>query len=285
MSPDKTIAQRSKFVTPERPVMKYFGAKWSLAPWIIGHFPAHRIYVEPFGGGASVLMRKPRAYSEVYNDLDGEIVNVFRILRSDFDALASALRATPYSRDEYDLAWTPATDPVEMARRTLVRSHMGMGDATTGQSKTGFRARSEHSGTSKSENWRTWLDALDSFHDRLMGVVIENRDAKEVMLQQDGEATLHFVDPPYVHASRSASANYRFEMTDEQHAELCAFLASLKGMVILCGYENPIYDRLGWATVTREAYADGAMSGKKDRVEVLWLNPAAEKAQSQGKLL
>lgn len=269
---------------PERPVLKYFGAKWALAPWIIEQFPPHRIYVEPFGGGASVLMRKPRGYSEVYNDLDGEIVNVFRVIRSEFEPLSVALRATPYARDEYDMAWEPTTDPVERARRTLVRSHMGMGDATTGASKTGFRARSEHSGTSKSENWRTWLDALASFHERLMGVVIENRDAKEVMSQQDGESTLHFVDPPYVHSSRSAASNYRFEMTDVEHEQLCDFLNTLKGMVILCGYHNPIYDRLGWQYIEREAYADGAITGKKARTEVLWLNPAAVKAQTQQRL-
>lgn len=93
-----------------------------------------------------MLLRKPRAYAEVYNDMDSEIVNVFRAMRTDFDKLAAALRMTPYAREEYDLSWTPTDDCVERARRTLLRSHMGMGDATTGKSKTGFRAKSEHSG-------------------------------------------------------------------------------------------------------------------------------------------
>lgn len=265
----------------ERPVLKYFGGKWALAPWIIEHFPEHRIYVEPFGGGASVLLRKPKAYSEVYNDLDGEIVNVFRVIQSRFDDLAHRLRNTPFSREEYDLAWEATTDDLERARRTLVRSHMGMGDATTGASKTGFRARSEHSGTSKSDNWRSWLDSIDAFRDRLMGVVIENRDAKEVMSQQDGDATLHFVDPPYLKETRASFDNYRHEMSTQEHAELCAFLLTLKGMVILCGYENATYAALGWEMRKRKALADGA----GDRTEVIWLNQAAANAQEQQRLI
>lgn len=67
--------------TPTRPIMRYHGGKWRLAPWIIAHMPPHRIYVEPYCGAASVLMRKPRSYAEVINDLDGEVVGVFRVLR------------------------------------------------------------------------------------------------------------------------------------------------------------------------------------------------------------
>lgn len=265
---------------PDRPVMKYFGAKWALAPWIISQFPPHRIYVEPFGGGASVLLRKPRSYSEVYNDMDGEIVNVFRVLQCRYDELSHKLKFTPFSREEYDLAWEPCTDLLERARRTLIRSHMGMGDSATGRLKTGFRAKSEHSGTSKGDNWRTWLESLNSFHERLMGVVIENRDAKQVMEQQDTEATLHFVDPPYIHSTRSSVSNYRFEMNKDEHWSLCEFLQSLKGMVFLCGYQNEIYDQLGWQSFKRETHADGG----RDRTEVLWLNPAAINAQPQLKL-
>lgn len=264
----------------ERPLLKYFGGKWALAEWIVSFFPSHRIYCEPFGGGASVLLQKPRAYSEVYNDLDGEVVNVFRVMQSDFEKLKHALLHTPFSREEYDLAWMPSENALERARRTIVRSHMGMGDATTAAKKTGFRARSELSGTSKSDNWVSYVDKVDQFHSRLRGVVIENRDAKEVMAQQDGANTLHFVDPPYLADTRQTAVNYRHEMSDTEHEQLCDFLKTLKGMVILCGYANPTYSRLEWETRERRALADGG----NERTETLWLNPACIAAQSQQRL-
>src|SRR5690606_17939073 len=103
--------------------------KWRLAPWIISHFPPHQVYVEPFGGAASVLMQKHRVYAEVYNDLDGEVVNVFRVLRDPDTAarLERALRFTAFARDEYESAYEPCDDPVEQARRTIVKGAMGYG--------------------------------------------------------------------------------------------------------------------------------------------------------------
>src|SRR5262245_58814798 len=109
---------------PRRPVLRYHGGKWRLAPWIIEHFPEHRIYVEPYGGGASVLLRKSRAFAEVYNDLDGDVVNVFRVLRdrASAAALIRAIELTPWARDEFRLSYRPASDPVERARRTIARA-------------------------------------------------------------------------------------------------------------------------------------------------------------------
>src|SRR5690606_19105648 len=113
---------------PRRPVLRWHGGKWLLAPWIIEHFPAHRVYVEPFGGAGSVLMRKPRTYAEIWNDLDGEVVNIFRVLRSpDANRLVDALRLTPFSRQEFTGAYEPSSDPVERARRLVIRSFMGFG--------------------------------------------------------------------------------------------------------------------------------------------------------------
>jgi DNA adenine methylase len=268
-------------MTPERPVLRYFGGKWMLAPWIISHFPPHRVYVEPFGGAASVLMRKPRAYAEVYNDLCGDVVNLFRILRDRERAkeLEYALRLTPFARDEFNEAYEQTVGPIERARRLIIRAYMGFGsdghNMTSG--KTGFRAASNRSGTTPAHDWASFPEQIIRFHERLAGVVIENRDAKEVMAQQDSAETLHFVDPPYVHETRGAKHGYNFEMTNAEHEQLCDFLAQLKGMVILCGYSHPLYDRLGWHSVTRATHADGA----NDRVEVLWLNNQAWRAQSQ----
>lgn len=264
--------------SPTRPVLRWHGGKWILAPWIISNFPRHRVYVEPFGGAASVLLRKPRSYAEVYNDLDQDVVNLFRVLRSDRAAeLVQALRLTPYARAEFDTAYFATEDPVERARRLVIRSFMGFGSNGHARS-TGFRAASNRSGTTPAHDWTNYPDALTAIVERLEGVVVENRDAREVMDQQDGPDVLHFVDPPYLMETRSdPSKDYAHELTDADHVELLAFLGTLKGMVVLCGYPSALYDDAlsGWRRIERPALADGA----RPRTEVLWINPAcAEKS-------
>lgn len=266
---------------PCRPVLRWHGGKWLLAPWIIDHFPTHTVYVEPFGGAASVLLRKPRAYAEVYNDLDGDAVNLFRVLRSDaVGALIDALALTPFARQEFVGSYAPSEDPIERARRLIVRSFMGFGsDGHNAAIKTGFRAASNRSGTTPAHDWDNLPSAIRLIVERLKGVVIENRPALDVMHQHDAADTLHYVDPPYMPDTRSQKSRrgkiryhaYAHELTAEDHGELLAGLLKLKGMVVLSGYPHPMYERaLGpWLRVEREALADGA----RKRIEVLWINP------------
>ena len=263
---------------PKRPAVRYHGGKWNLAPWIISHFPAHRVYVEPFGGGGSVLLRKPRCYAEVYNDLDGEIVNVFRVLRDDGAKLSSALHLTPFARDEFELSYTESDDPVEQARRTIIRSFMGFGSNGATGYNTGFRANSNRSGTTPAHDWANYPKELPAIIERLRGVVIENRDAIQVMDAHDGLETLHYVDPPYLPETRNKGGDYKHEMTEAEHLELLGFLRSLSGAVVLSGYQSQMYDEAlpGWTKATRAALADGA----RDRVEVLWLNAKASQQAS-----
>lgn len=242
-----------------------------LAPWIVSHFPPHRVYVEPFGGAGSVLLRKTRSYAEVWNDLDGEVVNVFRVLRSNRAAeLVEALRLTPFSRLEFEEAYATSDDPVERARQMVIRSFMGFGSNGHAR-KTGFRSNSNRSGTTPAHDWVNYPDSLATVIDRLQGVVVESKDAKAVMSTSDGENTLHYVDPPYVFATRSdLSKDYAHELTNEDHVELLGFLKTLKGTVVLSGYPSEMYDESlgGWRRVERAALADGA----KKRTEVLWIN-------------
>jgi len=257
---------------PRRPVLRWHGGKWVLAPWIIEHFPKHRVYVEPFGGAGSVLMRKPRAYAEIWNDLDGEVVNIFRVLRSpDAHRLVDALRLTPFSRSEFEQAYELSSDPIERARRLVIRSFMGFG--SNGHNRvTGFRANSNRSGTTPAHDWVNYPDSLIQVIDRLSGVTVENKDAKLVMAQHDGPDTLHYVDPPYVFETRAdLSKDYAHELTDDDHAELLVFLRGLAGMVVLSGYPSGLYDDAlsDWVRVERKALADGAA----ERTEVLWINP------------
>lgn len=272
---------------PTRPAVRWHGGKWLLAPWIIAHLPPHRIYTEAFGGGGSVLLRKARAYGEVYNDLDDEIVGLFRVLRDPVTAarLEQLLRLTPFARAEFREAYEPTDDPIERARRLVIRSFMGFGSnahasAAKGHRSTGFRAQSTRSGTTPAHDWRNYPDAMAALTERLRGVVIECREAADVLLQHDGPETLHYVDPPYLWETRAGGNKYdlgwrmyRHELTRADHAALLELLRGLAGMVVLSGYPDPLYDDVlhDWRRVEREAMADGA----RKRTEVLWINPAA----------
>lgn len=282
---------------PTRPVMRYHGGKWKLAPWIIEHMPEHRIYVEPFAGAASVLLRKPRAYAEIYNDLDGEVCNVFRVLRDPAAAalLAEQLRLTPFAREEFRESYQPTTEPVERARRTIARSFMGFGTTTLRESRTGFRSNGIRVGQPPQIDWALYPEQLQHFVERLRGVVIENREASAVIEQQDRPETLFYVDPPYVHETRSAlrrgshhGSAYRHELTDADHVALAEQLHEIDGMVILSGYPCELYDRelyADWQRLERPHHADGA----QDRIEVLWINEpcteALERGRSQQRLI
>lgn len=267
---------------PRRPALRYHGGKWLLCKWIISHFPQHRIYVEPFGGAASVLLQKPRCYAEVYNDLDGSVVNLFKVMRDPAQAevLEKLLRLTPFARGEWQAAYEPTDDPVESARRMIVRSFMGFGSASGNPDhSTGFRANSMRSGTVPAHDWTNYPDNVPKITARMMGVVIDNRPAMDVMAQHDTPQTLHYCDPPYIHDTRNRGGrrhSYAHEMTDDAHVQLLEFLKGLQGMVVLSGYPAPLYDNAleGWQRIDRAALADGA----RERTEVLWINPAASHA-------
>lgn len=283
-------------MTLRRPALRYHGGKWRLAPWVSSFFPAHRVYVEPYGGGASVLLRKPRAYAEVYNDIDGEVVNVFRVLRDPEKArrLRELLYLTPFSRDEFVAAHSRCADDVELARRAIARSFMGFGSASFHANNprgmrtrasvwesgrgTGFRKDSNKSGTTPAHDWANYPAEIPAFVERLRGVVIENRHALEVVEQHDRTDTLIYADPPYPLSTRDdARADYSHEMTDDEHRALGAVLRSAKGMVVVSGYPCDLYDRelfADWERHERDHLADGA----RRRVEVVWLNPACSRA-------
>ena len=263
-----------------RPAMRYHGGKWNLAPWIVSHFPEHRTYTEVFGGAASVLLRKPRSYAEVYNDLDGEVVNVFRVFRDHGQELLVKLWATPFARDEFIESYFADQCPIEQARRTIARSFMGFGSASVTNMRhattrfvkptTGFRANSTRSGSTPAHDWANYSEAAEALIERFRGVIIENKDAASVLAQHDHADALHYVDPPYVKSSLDAGADYRFEMDDAQHCDLATTLKSLTGKVVVSGYHTDLYERLykGWHRTERAALADGAAK----RTEVLWMN-------------
>lgn len=258
-----------------RPILRYHGGKFMLAPWIISHFPEHRIYVEPYGGAASILIRKEPSYAEIYNELDPEIVNVFRVMRDKGGTLQRDLKLTPFARAEFEQAYEAVKDgdyadpDLERARRTIIKSFMGFGSDAI-KNPSGFRANSHRSGTTPAHDWANYADAADFLKERLRKVVIENRDAIDVILQHDSPDTLFYVDPPYVHSTRTGAKQYQHEMSDEDHQKLAAILHGVMGTVILSGYPSALYDALyaDWRRIERRALADGA----RERTEVLWIN-------------
>lgn len=276
------------------PAIRYHGGKFRLAPWILQHFPAHQIYVEPFGGAAGVLIQKPRAYSEIYNDLDGEMVNFFRVVR---DAglrrqLVEACVLTPYARAEFDLAWEPAQDPLERARRLVVRAQMGFGSAGATKGTTGFRIDTKREYETAQHVWAQYPSNLEALGQRMTGVLIEHRPAIEVIPAHDTAQTLFYVDPPYVHDTRcrvsmGTDRGYRHEMTDADHVALLEALQAVQGMVILSGYPHPLYDETlashGWSRLDKRARISGGR-GTALRTECIWLNPACQAARQMVQL-
>lgn len=265
-------------MTPTRPVLRYHGGKWKLAPWVISHFPAHRIYVEPYGGAASVLLRKGRVPTEVYNDLDGDLVALFRCLQDEEQAqrLVQACALTPFARAEFDLAYEPSPDPVEQARRFIIRSFFGYGSkACVSPTKNGFRCL-RTGDASPALDWSRYPDALMTIVERMRAVVIESRPALDVIRRFDRPETLFYCDPPYVQGLRNLEQGvYRHEMTDEDHKALASALQDIKGAAIVSGYRCDLYDDIyaGWIRCDRKAYADKSSR----RTESVWISPGAER--------
>lgn len=270
------------------PIMRYHGGKFRLAPWVISQFPAdseYDTYVEPYGGAAGVLLQKQRSYAEVYNDLDGEIVGLFRVLRDEMqrDELLQKLTLTPYSRDEFSEAFKPSSDPIESARRVLVRAQMGFGSAGACGGTSGFRSDSQRECSTAMHVWAKFPRALAETAQRLTGVLIENRPAIDVMRAHDTKRTLHYVDPPYITDTRvSGNRYYRHEMTDDQHAGLLEAVQKLQGFVVISGHPSILYDQAlpGWTRVSVSARIS-AGRGTGIREECLWLSPRVSESQQQ----
>lgn len=236
-----------------------------------------------------MLLQKPRCYAEVYNDQWDVVVNVFRILRDREQAkeLERVLRLTPFSRKEFiecgDAYLSKIENPIEKARRTILRSFAGYGSAATNaQHSTGFRGSNNRAHTTPAHDWMRYPDYVASFVERLRGVVIENRNALDVIRYYDRhDNVLFYVDPPYPHCTRNmdrGNAAYAEEMSDDDHRALAGVLRECEGMVVLSGYACDLYDKElypDWRRVEKPVFADGARA----RTEVLWISPGTPEVQ------
>lgn len=277
---------------PKKPILHYYGGKHRLAGWIIGHFPKHDIYLEPFAGGGSVFFGKaPAPRGETINDLDGEIVNLFTMLRERPDDLIRAVAFTPWSRAEQRIGYQATSEPVERARRLIVRSHFSHGAIGTRLDRmVGFRRDGTSGRTVVARYWRDLPDALARAAERLLSTSIEQKDAADLIADFDDPDVLIYADPPYVKSTRSKKHladgtpyhGYVLDFTDADHERLLDCLTASKAMIILSGYRCPLYDdRLGdWLRIDKETTAYRSVK----RIESLWLNPLAAKRLGRERL-
>jgi DNA adenine methylase len=270
------------------PPFAYYGSKVTVADRIVAALPAHQHYVEPFAGSLSVLMAKPPTVHETVNDLDGDLMAFWRVLREQPTELARVCALTPHARQERNLAaeWlnTPAEDRVavpdlEVARLVWVALSQGRAGVLR---RTGWKYCINPAGSSigMPRYLEAYVDRMAAVSARLQRVSLECRPALDIIRSFGAcEGVLLYVDPPYLGTSRSNNPRqYRHEMHKEtEHRELAEALTACRAAVVLSGYASPLYDQLyqGWH-VTRIATATGQGGTWSARTEVLWSNRAPE---------
>jgi DNA adenine methylase len=294
MTPDDpTDAAIARIPEPSRVMapIRWFGGKGKLAKQIVPLLPPSRVYVEPYCGAASVLWHLPEPRPiEVLNDLDGEVVNLFRCLqdRHTFAELRHRIVWTPYSLAEFRraLAVGPDAPPVERAWAFYVRMNQGFGGSAKTEGNWGRTFIEKGGMADTTNNWRGRMRRLDWWHDRLSRVQIDSRDALEVIRYWDTPDTTFYVDPPYVHSTRRSSDDYAVEQDDDHHRRLVETLLSIRGAAVVSGYDHPIYRPLadaGWrvhrvhtaCSVQNKRGKGGAGSALREhpRVETIWVKP------------
>ena len=264
-----------------RPPVKWHGGKFYLCEWIIDHFLPHSTYVEPFGGAASVLLNKEPATVEIYNDLDGRITRLFRVIRNHGEEFQRRMTLTPYSEVEFELDENPPSDTepndeIELARRDFVRWRQSIGGRGISFSLTLHRVR-----RGMADVVSGYLSSIDEqlplITQRLRSVQIMKSPAIEVIEKWDSENTLIYCDPPYVHETRASNSRdlYGVELTADDHRLLAKTLNRCKSKVILSGYPSPLYNELygSWRQEKMEIANHSASGASKAiKEETLWMN-------------
>ncbi len=248
-------------------VLKYPGSKWRISNWIISHFPNHRVYCEPFFGSGAVFFNKEPCYIETINDIDGEIVNLFKVMRDFPEELSRLLWATPFARDEFDACYEKADSPIEQARRTLVRYHQSYG--TCNSSKETWRNVQTPGGPRTATMWNFLPERVLECCERLKEAQIENTDAIDLIRRYNRSDALIYCDPPYLSSLRKKHM-YRHEVPESYHRALLGELKSSKAMIVISGYDNDLYNSelADWRTDEKQTTAQLGLY----RVEKIWTN-------------
>lgn len=267
--------------------LRWHGGKAPLAGKIRDLFPPRETYlhyVEPFAGGLSVLLADPdggEGISEVVNDLNSELTDFWRVLGNVGDwypRFQRHIETVPFS----EIEWNDSTDSwekpgiVDRAASFFIRCRQSLAGRMKGFSPVS-RTRTRRGMNEQVSGWLTAIEGLPAVHARLKRVLILNRPALDVIRQQDGEKTLFYIDPPYLHETRATTSDYTHEMSGADHIELLDSLKDVSGRFLLSGYRSQMYDdvaeRYGWRRVDFEV-ANHAAGGEKKRkmTECVWMN-------------
>jgi DNA adenine methylase len=250
-------------------VLKYPGAKNRIADWICNFIPEHGVYLEPFAGSLAVFFNKKPARIETINDLNGDVVNYFKVLRDKPHELIRRLKFTPFARDEYYGAYieNENDDDVERARKFAVKCWQGFGCSNL--YRNGFRSSQQSNSPHCTKEWRGLPERLIAASQRLLNAQIENLPAAEIIKRYNTQDVFIYADPPYLTSTRKANL-YKHEMTDSEHEELLNLLLKHPGKVIISGYDNEMYNEYlsGWHKEQRRTQAEAGII----RTETLWMN-------------
>lgn len=236
-------------MTTLTPPIKWHGGKHYLAARIIALMPPHVHYVEPyFGGGAVLLAKDPDGVSEVVNDINGDLTNFWFHLQDDslFQVFRRQVEAIPFSEQHFDDSEAWMTIPgMEQAVGFFIRCRQSMSGRMKDFAPTS-RTRTRRGMNEQVSAWLTAIEGLPAVHARLKRVLIQNRPALDCIATEDGPQTLFYLDPPYLHETRTAKDVYEHEMTPSDHTGMLSALAVIKGKFLLSGYRSAMYD--DWAT-------------------------------------
>lgn len=267
-----------------RPVLKYPGAKWNLASWIISHIPPHESYLEPYFGSGAVFFNKEPARIETINDMDGEIVNFFSVCREHPEELARAINLTPWARQELKESQVVADDPVERARRTAVGCYMTFGARRCSRSFRHTTSKTKNGGPDNAKLWSKLPETIIQVAQRLKDAQIENRPAIDLIESFNGPEVLTYLDPPYMKATRTLNGDqYYHEMDDADHEVLLNAIINHRGKIILSGYDNALYNDYlkGWEKRSIKSQIERGGT----RTEILWMNFEPEMKQMKMEML
>lgn len=250
-------------------VLKYPGAKWKIAKWIVENIPEHHIYVEPYFGSGAIFFNKAPCYNEILNDLDDDVYIFFKVLRENGEELVRQINATPYSRTEYEKAYKTSgdVDDLEKARVFAVKCCQGFGAGN--RYKNGFRRGIGATSPNPAKAWKELPESLLLAMERIKNAQIEKKDAIELIKSLKGKNTFIYVDPPYMQGLRKGYL-YNKEMSNFEHVELLKALCESSCKIMLSGYDSEIYNRTlkGWIRLEKSTTAECSVR----RLEVIWMN-------------
>ncbi|MDP8207408.1 MAG: DNA adenine methylase [Candidatus Electryonea clarkiae] len=283
--------QQKLTATTARAPFGYFGAKLRIVSKLVELLPPHNAWVEAFCGSAALTLAKRAAPIEIINDLDNQVVNLFKQLRENHDELCRSIALTPYSRAEFykSREFDESLDSLEKARRFLICTMMTV-NATYGKNNGGFSFSHSYSRNGKEARVSRWYnlpDRISKVVERLRNIRIENRDARELVdMFSKRPATLIYLDPPYF---TKRQHKYVIDANDENfHRELLSICCKSKSMIIISGYNNDLYNSIlldkGWVSDSVQTSTRDTNGIDYNRTEMLWMNHQFKKAAKTGRV-